>query len=75
MAGSRGSLYAKRASQASYAAGIFFYKADGPDSGHWTANQHPARPVINTCLTFLAILFLRNDSLHFEEVGELAAVR
>jgi hypothetical protein len=43
----------------------FFYKPDGPDSGTL------GLPI--SAAAGAAILFLRNDDLHFEEAGELAA--
>jgi hypothetical protein len=53
----------------------FFYKPDGPDSGTLGLPiSTPARPGYQHLFdSSAAILFLRNDALHFEEVGELAA--
>ena len=53
----------------------FFYKPDGPDSGTLGLPiSVPGRPGYRHLFEeSAAILFLRNDSLRFEEVGELAA--
>jgi hypothetical protein len=53
----------------------FFYKADGPNSGTLGLPiSTPGRPGYRHLFEeSAAILFLRNNSLHFEEVGELAA--
>lgn len=65
----------KDASQGELRSQGFFYKPDGPDSGVLglpisvpgrTGYQHLFQGSA-------AILFLRNDSLHFEELGELGA--
>jgi hypothetical protein len=53
----------------------FFYKPDGPDTGLLglpisRAGRAGYRHLIEGSA---AILFLKNDSLHFQEVGELAA--
>ena len=65
----------KGASQGELRSQGFFYKADGPDSGTLGLPiSTPARPGYQHLFdSSSAILFLRNDSLHFEEVGELAA--
>jgi hypothetical protein len=65
----------KGASQAELRSQGFFYKADGPDSGTLGLPiSTPARPGYQHLFdSSSAILFLRNDALHFEEVGELAA--
>ena len=65
----------KGASQAELRSQGFFYKPDGPDSGTLGLPiSTPARPGYQHLFdSSAAILFLRNDSLHFEEVGELAA--
>jgi hypothetical protein len=65
----------KGASQAELRSQGFFYKADGPDSGTLGLPiSVPARPGYQHLFdSSSAILFLRNDALHFEEVGELAA--
>jgi hypothetical protein len=65
----------KGASQAELRSQGFFYKPDGPDSGTLGLPiSTPARPGYQHLFdSSSAILFLRNDSLHFEEVGELAA--
>jgi hypothetical protein len=53
----------------------FFYKPDGRDSGMLGLPiSEPARPgYYHLFQNSAAILFLKNNSLHFEEVGELAA--
>jgi hypothetical protein len=53
----------------------FFYKPDGPNSGTLGLPiSTPGRPGYRHLFEqSAAILFLRNNSLHFEEVGELAA--
>jgi len=53
----------------------FFYKTDGPDSGMLGLPiSTPARAGYRHLFeSSAAILFLRNESLHFEEAGELAA--
>ena len=53
----------------------FFYKPDGPDSGTLGLPiSVPGRPGYRHLFEeSAAILFLRNESLRFEEVGELAA--
>ncbi|MCM3871535.1 MAG: beta-propeller domain-containing protein [Pyrinomonadaceae bacterium] len=53
----------------------FFYKPDGPDSGTLGLPiSVPGRPGYRHLFEeSAAILFLRNDSLRFEEAGELAA--
>ena len=63
------------ASQAELRSQGFFYKPDGPDSGTLGLPiSTPARPGYQHLFdSSSAILFLRNKSLHFEEVGELAA--
>ena len=65
----------KGASQGELRSQGFFYKPDGPDSGTLGLPiSTPARPGYQHLFdSSSAILFLRNDSLHFEEVGELAA--
>jgi len=65
----------KAASQAELRSQGFFYKPDGPDSGTLGLPiSVPARPGYQHLFdSSAAILFLRNDALHFEEVGELAA--
>ena len=53
----------------------FFYKPDGPDSGTLGLPiSVPGRPGYRHLFDeSAAILFLRNEALHFQEVGELAA--
>jgi hypothetical protein len=53
----------------------FFYKADGKNSGMLGLPiSTPARPGYRHLFeNSAAILFLRNDSLHFSEIGELTA--
>ena len=65
----------KDASQGELRSHGFFYKADDSDSGVLglpisTPGRPGYRHLIENSVT---ILFLRNTSLHFEEVGELAA--
>jgi Beta propeller domain len=65
----------KGASQGELRSQGFFYKPDTRDS--WTLGlpiSTPARPGYRHLFdNSAAVLFLRNDSLHFQEVGELAA--
>ena len=63
------------ASQAELRSQGFFYKSDGLDSGTLGLPiSVPVRPGYQHLFqSSAAILFLRNDSLHFEEVGELAS--
>jgi len=65
----------KGASQGELRSHGFFYKPDGPDSGMLGLPiSVPARAGYRHLFeTSAAILFLRNESLHFEEAGELAA--
>jgi hypothetical protein len=65
----------KGASQGELRSHGFFYKADGPDSGTiGLPISLPGRPGYRHLFEdSAAILFLRNDSLHFEKIGELAA--
>jgi hypothetical protein len=65
----------KGASQGELRSQGFFYKPDGPNSGTLGLPiSTPVRPGYQHLFdSSSAILFLRNDSLHFEEVGELAA--
>ncbi|HEY6251221.1 MAG TPA: hypothetical protein VI685_14785 [Candidatus Angelobacter sp.] len=65
----------KGASQGELRSQGFFYKPDGKDSGMLGLPiSTPARAGYRHLFeNSAAILFLRNDSLHFEEVGELAA--
>jgi hypothetical protein len=65
----------KDASQGELRSHGFFYKPDGPNSGTLGLPiSTPGRPGYRHLFEqSAAILFLRNDSLHFEEVGELAA--
>jgi hypothetical protein len=53
----------------------FFYKPDGPDSGTLGLPvQRPGRPGYKHLFeNSAAILFLRNDALRWQELGELAA--
>jgi hypothetical protein len=65
----------KEASQGELRSHGFFYKPDGPDSGTLGLPiSVPARAGYHHLFeSSAAILFLRNDGLHFEEAGELAA--
>ena len=65
----------KGASQGELRSHGFFYKPDGPDSGMLGLPiSVPGRAGYRHLFeSSAAILFLRNDSLHFEPVGELAA--
>jgi hypothetical protein len=65
----------KGASQGELRSQGFFYKPDGPDSGTLGLPiSTPARAGYRHLFeNSAAILFLRNDRLHFEEVGELAS--
>ena len=65
----------KDASQGELRSQGFFYKPDGPDSGVLGLPiSVPGRAgYMNLFQSSAAILFLRNQSLHFEEVGELSA--
>lgn len=65
----------KGASQGELRSHGFFYKPDSQDSGMLGLPiSVPARPGYHHLFeTSAAILFLRNDSLHFHEIGELAA--
>jgi hypothetical protein len=65
----------KEASQGELRSHGFFYKPDGPDSGTLGLPiSVPARAGYRHLFeSSAAILFLRNDGLHFEETGELAA--
>src|SRR5713226_525568 len=65
----------KGASQGELRSHGFFYKPDGPNSGTLGLPiSTPGRPGYRHLFEeSAAILFLRNNSLHFEEVGELAA--
>jgi hypothetical protein len=65
----------KEASQGELRSHGFFYKPDGPDSGTLGLPiSVPARAGYRHLFdSSAAILFLRNDGLHFEEAGELAA--
>ena len=65
----------KEASQGELRSHGFFYKPDGDDSGTLGLPiSVPARPGYRHLFEdSAAILFLRNDSLQFREVGELAA--
>lgn len=65
----------KDASQGELRSHGFFYKPDGPDSGTLGLPISVAgRAGYNHLFeSSAAILFLRNESLHLEEVGELAA--
>jgi len=70
-----GSYTRKGASQGELRSHGFFYKPDGPDSGTLGLPiSVPARAGYRHLFeSSAAILFLRNESLHFEEAGELAA--
>ena len=65
----------KGASQGELRSQGFFYKPDGQDSGVLGLPiSVPARSgYLHLFQSSAAILFLRNQSLHFEEVGELSA--
>ncbi len=65
----------KGASQGELRSHGFFYKANARDSGMLGLPiSVPTRPGYRHLFeTSAAILFLRNDSLHFQEVGELEA--
>ena len=65
----------KGASQGELRSHGFFYKPDGPDSGILGLPiSVPGRAGYRHLFeSSAAILFLRNESLHFEEAGELAA--
>jgi hypothetical protein len=65
----------KDASQGELRSQGFFYKPDGPDSGVLGLPiSVPGRSGYQHLFQgSAAILFLRNDSLHFEELGELGA--
>ena len=65
----------KGASQGELRSQGFFYKPDARDSGTLGLPiSTPARPGYRHLFeNSAAVLFLRNDSLHFQEVGELAA--
>jgi hypothetical protein len=65
----------KGASQGELRSHGFFYKPDGPNSGTLGLPiSVPGRPGYRHLFeSSAAILFLRNESLHFEEAGELAA--
>jgi len=65
----------KGASQGELRSHGFFYKADARDSGMLGLPiSMPARPGYRHLFeASAAILFLRNNSLHFQEVGELEA--
>ncbi|MEO8433798.1 MAG: beta-propeller domain-containing protein [Pyrinomonadaceae bacterium] len=65
----------KGASQGELRSHGFFYKADGPDSGTLGLPiTVPGRPGYRHLFeNSAAILFLRNESLNFAEVGELSA--
>jgi hypothetical protein len=65
----------KEASQGELRSHGFFYKPNGSESGTLGLPiSLPARPGYRHLFeSSAAILFLRNDALHFEEVGELTA--
>jgi len=65
----------KDASQGELRSQGFFYKPDGPNSGVLGLPiSMPARSgYMHLFQSSAAILFLRNQSLHFEELGELSA--
>ncbi len=65
----------KGASQGELRSHGFFYKPDGQQSGMLGLPiSQPARPGYRHLFdTSAAVLFLKNDSLHFREVGELEA--
>jgi hypothetical protein len=70
-----GTYTRKDASQGELRSHGFFYKPEGPQSGTLglpiSVAGHPGYKHLFE--TSAAILFLRNDGLHFEEAGELAA--
>ncbi len=70
-----GGYVRKGASQGELRSHGFFYKADGPDSGTLGLPiSTPSRPGYRHLFeSSAAILFLRNESLKFEEVGELGS--
>jgi len=70
-----GSYTRKGAAQGELRSHGFFYKPDGPDSGMLGLPiSVPGRAGYRHLFeSSAAILFLRNESLHFEEVGELTA--
>ncbi len=70
-----GTYTRKDASQGELRSHGFFYKPDGPDSGTLGLPISVAgRPGYQHLFeSSAAILFLRNDGLHFTEAGELAA--
>jgi len=70
-----GDYVRKQASQGDLRSQGFFYKPDGQDSGMLGLPiSVPASPgYMNLYRTSEAILFLKNDALHFQEAGELAA--
>src|SRR5262249_19748824 len=65
----------KEASQGELRSQGFFYKPDGSDSGMLGLPiSIPGRPGYRPLFeNSAAILFLKNDALHLQEVGELAA--
>lgn len=65
----------KDASQGELRSQGFFYKPDGPDSGLLGLPiSRAGRPGYKHLIEgSAAILFLKNDSLHFQEMGELGA--
>ena len=65
----------ENASQGELRSHGFFYKPDGEDSGMLGLPiAMPARPGYRHLIeNSAAILFLRNDGLHFQKLGELAA--
>ena len=69
------SRYTRKAAQANSGSHGFFYKPDGEDSGTLGLPINiPGRPGYRHLFEdSAAILFLRNDSLQFREVGELGA--
>nr|MDQ2936852.1 beta-propeller domain-containing protein [Acidobacteriota bacterium] len=70
-----GTYTRKGASQGELRSHGFFYKAEGPNSGTLGLPiSVPGRAGYRHLFeSSAAILFLRNESLHFEEVGELTA--
>jgi hypothetical protein len=70
-----GEYVRKHASQGELRSHGFFYKPDTGDSGMLGLPiSRPGRPGYHHLFeTSAAILFLRNDALHFEEAGELEA--